>query len=236
MPNMKGEKKMARITLEVTVKNIYEFTAPAYGYGYETKRIYTMEDGDGKTYVWKTTAVLEVLIDELFYQINKEDIVKITATVKGESEYKGQPQTELTRVKVIERTFDAEETRKAKKAEKKAEQKASLKSGDFIRCMPYRQYKAHYADCETVVGSYNDHEGRYPATIEVIIREGRLKPSGVRGQHYSGYEFFYIDPEDGIRYRVCYRAVSEENALKRLYKNCPKAEDVTPGKIYMYGA
>ena len=242
---------MARVTLTVEVKNIYSYEAPAYGYGYETRYIYTMQDDNDTVYVWKTSAYMCVNVYEgvnpetaNFFDrkgnayepqaIRKGDRVIITATVKGQGEYKGQPQTELTRVTVKERTYNAEVDRKQRKENNKAEQLDSLHGEDFIWEMPYRQYKTHYSDCETVIDSYDDHEGRFPATIKVIIREGRLKNSGVRGQHFSGYELFFIDT-DGKKVRVCYRAVSEDNAIKHLYKDFPKAQEVTPGEIYMYG-
>lgn len=241
---------MARITVEVTMSNIYQYSAPAYGYGYENRYIYTMQDEAGTVYVWKTTVHLSERIevkkgdgceyderDGKWYgykPVNKGDKIIITASVKGQGEYKGQPQTELTRVKFVERTYDAADERKQKKESRKAEQLDSLQGEDFIWEMPYRQYKEHYSDCETVIDSYNDHNGMYPASIKVIIREGRLKNSGVRGQHFSGYEFFFVDT-DGKKARICYRAVCEENAMKRLYKEFPEAKEVTPGKIYMYG-
>ena len=242
---------MARITVEITMSNIYSYEAPAFGYGYETRYIYTMQGEDGTVYVWKTSAYMCINVYEgvdkehaNFYDrkgiayepqgIRKGDKVVITATVKGQGEYKGQPQTELTRVKVVERTYNAADERKQRKDSRKAEQTDSLKGEDFIWEMPYRQYKEHYSDCETVIDSYDDHDGRCPATIKVIIREGRLKASGVRGQHFSGYEFFFVDT-DGKKARVCYRAVCEQNAMKRLYREFPKAQEVTPGKIYMYG-
>lgn len=242
---------MARITVEVTMNNIYQYSAPAYGYGYETRYIYTMQGEDGTVYVWKTATWMCINVYEgvdqnhaNFYDskgvayepqgINKGDKVVITASVKGQGEYKGQPQTELTRVKVVERTHNAADELKQKKESRKAEQLDSLQGEDFIWEMPYRQYKEHYSDCETVIDSYNDHNGMYPASIKVIIREGRLKNSGVRGQHFSGYEFFFVDT-DGKKARICYRAVCEENAIKRLYKEFPEAKEVTPGKIYMYG-
>ena len=243
-------KKMEKIKVEVTMANIYKYEAPAFGYGYETRYIYTMQDEAGTVYVWKTTVHLSERIevkkgdgceyderDGKWYgykPVNKGDRIIITASVKGQGEYKGQPQTELTRVKFVERTYDAAGERKEKKENKKVEQMDSIKDGDFIWEMPYKQFKEHYNDCETVIDSYDDHEGRLPATIKVIIREGRLKASGVRGQHFSGYEFFFIDT-DGKKARVCYRAVSEGNAMKRLLREFPKAQEVTPGKIYMYG-
>ena len=242
---------MARINLELTMKRIYSYTAPSYGYGYETRYIYTMEDNSGKQYVWKTTSAMGILAENNrkdgyeynektgkyydFLNINNGDIVKLSATIKEESEYNGVPQTVLTRVKVLERVYDASEEIARKRESKKADQIASLTGEDFIWNMPYRQYKEHYSDCETVIDSFDDHEGRYPATISVIIREGRLKASGVRGQHYSGYEFFFID-ENGEKSRVCYRAISEETAMKHLYRDFPEAKDVTPGEIYDYMA
>ena len=85
--------------------------------------------------------------------------------------------------------------------------------------MPYKQYKEHYSDCETLAGTYKDKDDmgrRIYATITVIIREGRLKNSGTRFQHYSGYQF---TNENG-KY-ITYRAVSEENAKKRCEKENP---------------
>lgn len=88
--------------------------------------------------------------------------------------------------------------------------------------MLYRQYKAHYADCQTVPDSYD----KVAKSIEVIIPESRMKPSGVRGQRFSGYQFDLIDC-NGERGHVCYRAVCEENAEKRFLSDC-KAAGWTP--------
>lgn len=241
---------MARINIEVTMKSIYSFSKPAYGgYHDETRYIYTMEDANGKQYVWKTTAYMGYEVaDEhgwitrengtfRFDAINRGDVVKIAATVKGESEYKGTPQTELTRVRVIERTFRAktweeiQEERQTEKEAKKREQLESIGENDFVWTMPYKQYKEHYADCETVIDSFKKSV-RHPATISVIIREGRLKASGVRGEHYRGYEFTF--EENGKECRITYRAVKEENAIRRLQKEFPDATNIQPGKIYRY--
>lgn len=81
--------------------------------------------------------------------------------------------------------------------------------------MLYSQYKQHYPDCQTVRGSYD--EGK--KTIEVIIPEGRMKNSGVRGQHFHGYEIYCID-DKGRKVFVTYRAVSDDNALKQHKKFC----------------
>jgi len=244
---------MARIEITVTMKGIYSYERPAYGYGIETAYIYNMETEDGKAYVWKTTSFMTLRVESdkkngmeyeektgkwfAHQKINKGDVIRITASVKGESEYKGQPQTELTRVKVVERTVAAKTweeikaEREAQKAQKAQEQLDSLQGEDFAWRMPYKQYKEHYNDCETVEGSFE--KNRFGSFITVIVREGRLKASGVRGEHYSGYEFYFM--QDGKKHRTCYRAVKEENALRRLQKDFPDATDIQPGRIYNYG-
>ena len=236
--------------MTVTMISVHEYEAPSYGgYGYETRYVYTMADEAGTVYVWKTTATLYERVeaarkDAMEYDettdkwyahkhIRRGDIIRITATIKGESEYRGTRQTVLSRVKLIERVYDATQERMAQREARKNEQADSIKPGDIVWEMPYRQYKEHYADCETVIDSYNAHDGQCPATISVIIREGRLKASGVRGQHYSGYEF-YVVTGTGEKFRVVYRAISEETALRRLGKEYPNAQDVTPGKVYQY--
>ena len=208
-----------RIEITVTMKNVYEYKRPAYGYGYETAYIYSMETEDGTAYVWKTTVFLYEEDEEgnPKGRINKGDIIRIKATVKGQSEYNGQPQNELTRVKLVERIFKAktweeiQEERKAAREAKVQEQRDSLSGEDFIWRMPYRQYKEHYSDCETIIGSFDRNRG--VATIQVIVREGRLKASGVRGEHYRGYR---LQNEEGEQ--VVYRTVKEENAIRRAEK------------------
>ena len=138
-------------------------------------------------------------------------------------------ETVLESMEHYERLFAAEtweqiqERREAERQAKAQEQINSLKGEDLVWTMPYKQYKEHYSDCETVVGSYDNHEKEnmhsrryYPPTITVIIREGRLKNSGVRGEHYSGYR---MENERGEW--ITYRAVKEENALKRVSKDFP---------------
>jgi hypothetical protein len=223
-----------KIEAIVTMKNVYSYEAPAYGYGYETRRIYTMQAEDGTVYVWKTAACMCEQIPQTdereielgnkwsYSPVNKGDVIRIKASVKGYGEYNGQPQTELTRVKVLERTFKAKtlediQREKQEAQERKArEQMDSLQGEDFVWQMPYKQYKDHYGDCETVAGSFipaDPERRRYAALITVIVREGRLKASGVRGEHYSGYR---LENADGKQ--VVYRAVKEENAIRRAEK------------------
>lgn len=244
-----------RIELKVTMTGIYSYERPAYGYGYETAYIYKMEDETGKVYVWKTTKfwceAIPVADDATsgYYvidakghkwnseRINKGDVLIITATVKGESEYKGEKQTELTRCKLKERIFKAESyeamiaRKEAEKEAKKKEQLESIGSYDFIWKMPYRQYKEHYSDCETIIDSF-ERDKNGDCFIKVIIREGRLKKSGVRGKHYSGYEFIFM--VNGEEIRSVYRAVSEDTAFKQLKKQFPKATEIKCGQVFKY--
>lgn len=83
--------------------------------------------------------------------------------------------------------------------------------------MLYRRYKTAYADCQTVPGTYD----KATKTIVVIIPEGRMKPSGVRGKHFKGYQLWLLD-EKG-KYGYCtYRATCLENAEKQHAKWCSK--------------
>lgn len=243
----------ARITAEVTMKRIYSYEAPAFGYGYETRYIYTMTTESGEVYVWKTTASMALKVESKkgdglyddktgkwygYNPINEGDVVRIKASVKGVSEYKGQPQTEVNRVVVLERIFKAEtpEERSARlereRKEKEKAQRDSVKGDDFIWRMPYKQYKEHYADCETVAGSFERREnGR--ATIEVIIRAGRLVPSGVRGESFKGYSFLIT--ENGEQTTATYRAVCGDNAERRCRKDHPAATAIVLDEVYNYG-
>lgn len=218
-----------RIELKnVTLVNRYEFGS-YFNHVYVTRYLYKFVTEDGKIYVWKTTTYAgfdtTIMVDGIernaFDGIHKGDIVDIKGTIKGESDYNGERQTELERVKILGRSFRAEtpEEKKARiEAEKKAKeeaQRASLKDGDTIMRMTYKNYKEHYSDCETVENSFEERNGR-PSTIEVIVRSGRLVPSGVRGKHYAGYQFVN---EEGKKITYC--AVSAENAEKRVNKEYP---------------
>lgn len=237
---------MARTEITVTVKGSYSYEAPAYGYGYETKYIHTFEDEAGTVYVWKTTKSLYTMKetadghiiekDGKAYDpvaINKGSVIRIAATVKGESEYKGQPQTIINRVKVLE-VVKAALTKKEWMKKKAEEQLTSVGENEFIWEMPYRQFKARYSDCETVAGSYQEYKdpnGRviYAPTIKVIIREGRLKNSGVRGKHFYRFQISYT--ADGQKEMNWFKAVSEENAVKQLLKGVPDAENINIEQI-----
>jgi hypothetical protein len=78
--------------------------------------------------------------------------------------------------------------------------------------MKYGAYKKHYADCETVPETYD----RGTKTIEVIIPDGRMKPSGTRGERFRYFWFEGIEGTTGQKKRICIKAITKENARKRL--------------------
>jgi len=231
---------------EGTVKFVKDFTfeTPSYmsrryyGYSYDLMHIYKFEDSDKNVYIWKTTGILakEDKVPakndpESFYiettSIPVGSTIKIKASIKGENEYKGEHQTLLTRVKVEDIIIKAL-TKEERDEILKEEQLDSLEDGDFIWEMPYKQYKQHYSDCETIIGSFVSSEYGGPSLISVIIREGRLKNSGVRFQKFDTYRFVN---EDRTKVRCLY-AVSEENARKRLEKEYPDIDWIFDGTTY----
>lgn len=202
---------MARIEKEVTMVKESSYERKSFsGYGYETVNIYKLSDGE-TTYVWKTTSslVYEVVNendDVEMYFPKRGDIIRIRATVKGESEYNGEKQTEINRVKVVGVVLKYKEMRYA-------EQMESLQDGDYIwHNMPYKQYKSNYSDCEIVVDSFTRYDDK-PSTVDVIIRVGRLKNSGTRGERFA---YYLLESDDG-RLQT-YKAVCEDNAIKRAEK------------------
>ncbi len=236
-----------KIILEVTVTNKYEFETH-YGWLTQYRTIYAFEDAEGQAYVWNTTGYLYYSLGkvkdengtrEYGESVEKGDVITIKATVKDFTEYKGKPQVELQRVKCIDRKVRAprwEEIKAAKEQaakEKEQAQRNSLKGKDFIERMPYKQYKDHYADCETVENSFQRSERTGVCTIEVIIREGRLKPSGVRGEQFHRYAYLVKDA-DGKKIRTVYKAVCADNAEKRLRKEYPGME-YELDEIYLSG-
>lgn len=204
-----------KILSKVKLINIYEYKDYRFGHG-TTRYIYTMQDVEENVLVWKTTSFMFADIGERGYIIKKGDTISIKGTVKEHSEYNGTKRTVLTRCKysLVEKA-PVKPTKEELEAKKREEQLASLKGKDFIWRMPYKQYKEHYSDCETVAGSYEcDRHGN--KTIKVIIREGRLKNSGVRGKHFTSFSFRLEDNTI-----VYYKAMCYENAEKRIKKEYP---------------
>lgn len=224
-----------RVTIKGILSGEYSFERPSFGYGTETVTIYKITSEDGKVYVWKTTSAMCMEVPYVgkvgchnfedrngnpvdYISPNKGDTVIITASIKGESEYKGEMQTEIQRVKVTEIISKPEIKVESKK------QDLTLAEGDRIIQMPYKQYKEHYSDCETVKGSFFRDEHNGNSFIKVIIRNGRMKASGVRGQRFMNYTFNGI--ENGKVSTFSAYAVSEENAMKQLNKAFPDVTDM----------
>ncbi len=204
------------ITATVTRRTSYETD-------YGTSYVYIFTTEDNTVYSWITSTHPLYKGDSLYAYITEGDICTFTATIKGVKTYKGVEQIQLTRCSdfiklghtesVAEARAKAQKEREEAKAKKKAEQLASIKDGDFIWTMPYRQYKMHYADCETVIDSFASYgmDGQ-DAEISVIIRKGRLVNSGVRGKHYDYFSF----KNKVTGQRTFVKAISEETAQRRL--------------------
>ena len=238
-----------RIKVTGVLTKEFSFERPAYaGFGrMETVRIYKITGEDGTVYVWKTAnaylgreveAPYETRFNVSYYDegqhvaviwdgVDEGDTFVFTASVKGETEYKGEPQTEIQRVKVVDIIERPKKRAAAEKAAKKRAQLDSITENDLVWTMPYRQYKKHYSDCETIIDSYTEYHYEYghnyeycPATIKVIIRDGRLKNSGVRGKHFAEYWIEFTLNGD---YTHCesYRAVCVENAIEQAKKRHP---------------
>lgn len=230
-----------RITIKGILSGVHSFERPSFGYGMETVHIYKISSEDGKVYVWKTTSAMCMEVPYSgqvgrhnfedrkgnpidYVSPDKGDTVTITASIKGESEYKGEKQIEIQRVKVTDII------RKEKPEVKK--QDLTLAEGDKIIQMSYKQYKDHYSDCETVNGSFFRDEHTGDSFIKVIIRNGRMKASGVRGKHFVGYEIEWF--ENGKRCFSSFRAVSEDNALKQAKKAFPNGTDYNCRRVYFH--
>ena len=211
-----------RVELVVTLKSEYRY-ASNYGYKPQTMSLYNMQDEDGNVYVWRTAGVLGRDTEDGYEVVNRDDKIRIKATIKKFSEYKGTQQTEVTRVVVLD-VLDKALTKAQKDALRREEQLASLESGDHVWTMPYRQYKEHYSDCETLAGSYTTYDNPYghvlrTPTIDVIIKAGRLKNSGTRGRRFGWYDVRFV--MDGKDTCTCYKAICGENAVKRAMKEYP---------------
>lgn len=213
---------VGNIKERVEISAIYEKTfnfMSCYG----EQHVHKFTDANGNVLVWKSQNLVETS-GENWELIPEGSKVMVKATIKEHKEYKGEEQTSIIRCKfdIIEKAA----TKKEKQAEKGKEQIASLQEGDQILTLPYRTYKEHYADCETVAGSFTAEYGR--AQIDVIVRAGRLVASGVRGQRFSTYVFI----NNATKKKVCFYAVCEENALKQAKKEGYNTNDLKCIQIF----
>ncbi len=199
--------------MTITATLIYRFTYEnPFSYSkWDEGRGYIFKD-ERRKYIWKTTG--HGMQDK-----NKESVkcvignkYSFEATEKGVITYKDEEETVLIRCKNFECVAEKEYA-PVKKGITKAEQMATLKEGDQIITMDYARYKKHYSDCEKVVGSYvafgcGEGGEQY---IDVIVRAGRMKNSGVRGKSYGYYRFETPEGE-----YIDLKAISEETASRRV--------------------
>ena len=85
--------------------------------------------------------------------------------------------------------------------------------------MRYGAYKEHYSDCKTKPYSYDEDK----KTIVVLVPEGRMKASGVRGKHYLFLRYEGTERATGRHVEVTVKAMCRENAEKQLrmyYPGC----------------
>lgn len=212
-----GNKVSAVVTYDRDIKFYSQ-------YAYDgTMHLYVFHDEHDNVIVWKTGTTLSIEKDGYAYFPRYGDTLTVSGKVKEHTLYKETEQTVLIRPKfaiVKEAETYEQRVERIRKA-----QLDSFKDGDWIYTMPYRQYKDHYADCETLYDSYNDRT----RDIDVIVRAGRLVPSGVRFRTYAGYR---VEGDKGTA--TTYRAVSEENAIRRAEKEFP-GEHFVCTRIFHYG-
>lgn len=204
---------MARTTITAEVKKIITWDS-AFVLGAKDRRAIFKDEKN--TYVWTTTKWGATWMEEEKRNIVAGDVVTFTATIGETTTYNGNEQIKLTRCKdfsFVEHKETYEERMERTKAERIEKQKKSIKESDRVLHMEYSRYKNHYADCETIIGSYRGGDEYRFATIWVIVPEGRMKPNGMRGQNVWSWPF--VD-EDG--HGMTISAIDLEHAKKRLPK------------------
>lgn len=92
-----------RLDLTLTLVNDYMYEGCSYSY-YDNgvRHIYTFRDEQGNCYVWKTQKVIDCYDEDTEEWTDAEvgSTVKMRATVKEHSEYKGTKQTVITRPQI----------------------------------------------------------------------------------------------------------------------------------------
>lgn len=175
--------------------------------------LFIFVDNEGHKYTWKTSSA--PCYTDATPGPKEGDTLTCDASVKETTTYKGELQTVLTRCRNFSFVSNECEERAKQKHAARQQQLDSVHEGDKIVEMPYRQFKAHYADCETVIDSFRYRVAAYDkeeAVISVIIRKGRLKASGVRGEQYALFTFY----NNATAEKKVLKAISETTARRRL--------------------
>lgn len=156
MKNILGDKFICE---ELTLVNFFSGIYALNSYIYNDVYTYIFEDTDGHTVVWKTSKDLG--------DIGYGSIITLTGKIKGESEYKGNPQTLVTRCHMNQVLFEGY-TEEEYKEIKKQRQLESLADDCEIVTVSYKEYKEKYSNCETVINSFVRTSNG--CTIDIIRR------------------------------------------------------------------
>lgn len=88
--------------------------------------------------------------------------------------------------------------------------------------MPYSRYKRSYADCDTLRGSYRADS----KSIVVLIPDGRMKSSGVRGERFLTI-FLDVGSDPEHTFRQGFRSICFTNAVKQAKRSYKYVKDPT---------
>ena len=171
--------KSVKIRAELEVVKIYEYvTEPYHYYDSGVRRLYIFKDEEGQEYVYRTSRNFLVaghfednmkgaedwVVD---WAVNVGGRIILKGSIKGEKEYNGKPQIQLTRCEVLS-VLDEGPTPEELHERKKIEQKNSITVQDSVIRVSYKEYKEKYNNCETIIDSFE----RTPngCFIEVIVR------------------------------------------------------------------
>ena len=92
-----------KINVTVTLEKEFQFEVPSFrGFGEQRMSIYSFVDEAGNKLVWKTSGGLGTWSDDgcHYNKVLEGDLVTIRGTIKEHSEYRGEKQTVLQRVKL----------------------------------------------------------------------------------------------------------------------------------------
>lgn len=170
---MIGKKK---VMLELTLIDIITYgVEPRYYYDDGIRRIYKFIDENNDIFIWRTSSVLyieeydhekDICFD---YIIDPGDKISLSGNIKDISEYRGEEQVVLERVKVYrvleKRSMTSDEIYEFHKNQ----QLSKIKGNYEIKTITYGEYKNEYDGYETVKGSFiRSDNGCF---IDVIIPE-----------------------------------------------------------------
>ena len=182
MKDIYNNGKSSKIIAEMEVVNIREFIGDSYSY-YDSglRRLYVFKDEDEQEYIYWTSK--NFLVKGHFEDIEKNGNIYndwiidsavniggkivLKGFIKGEKEYNGRHQIQLTRCNVLE-VIDEGPSPEERLEMRKSEQKNSISIQDKVIKITYKEYKENYSECETIIDSFERTSNG--CFIEVIIR------------------------------------------------------------------